>query len=190
MQSLKAGTLSETEIMELPSRMQTEHIADIFDPEYRLEERSEWEQYDMLYSSGDTVLEGHAFSGDEKKGFVLLYVDGDLLVRGSLVIEDDPESFLVVTGDLVVEGSLLLAGFAEVQGNTRVAGALLGDYNHGYARFCGDVSAGLFVENDDYALDIDGERAFKRTAVAADIAAADIAAAIRAGAPAGEVTGD
>jgi hypothetical protein len=155
MKSLNAGTLSRSEALELESRIRTEHLKDILDIGYRLDD----EHQDILWSQGSTTMEGivnSSGSASLEGAFTLLVVDGDLTVKGSLLVEDDPPGFVVVTGDLNVEGNLLTAGFLEVQGKTKVGGVLVGDYNHGVAKLLGDVTAGAWVQNNDYQLDIEG----------------------------------
>src|SRR5258708_2217323 len=107
MYSLKQGTLSESKIIGLKDKIQTDHLRDVFDPEHEFPSSNGG---DMLYADSSTTT-SKVQCGD----FTLLFVEGDLTVTGSLAIDDDPPTFLIVTGDLTIEGSLLTAGWVEVQ---------------------------------------------------------------------------
>jgi hypothetical protein len=93
-----------------------------------------------LHVHGDLDLMGeHAY---------LLVVLGDLVVDGSYGDYDDPESYVLVTGDMQAR-DVVTAGWLEVHGDLRTD-RLIGDYNACSAYIGGDVRAGLFYGEEHH----------------------------------------
>jgi hypothetical protein len=99
-----------------------------------------------LHVAGDLDL--------RKEGAYLLVVRGNLVVDGAYHDYDDPESFLLVTGDMQAR-DVITAGWLEVHGDL-ATGRLLGDYNDCAAVIGGNVCAALFY-GEEHHFTIGGE---------------------------------
>lgn len=78
----------------------------------------------------------------------LLVVLGDLVVDGAYGDSDDPESFLLVTGNMRAR-DVVTAGWLEVHGDLSTD-RLIGDYNDCSAYIGGDVHARLFYGEEHH----------------------------------------
>lgn len=78
----------------------------------------------------------------------LLVVLGDLVVDGTYGDDDDPESFLLVTGNMRAR-DVVTAGWLEVHGDLSTD-RLIGDYNDCAAYIGGDVHAQLFYGEEHH----------------------------------------
>ncbi|WP_405178598.1 hypothetical protein OG225_31840 [Nocardia sp. NBC_01377] len=107
---------------------------------------------DILFVAGDLHIRGDLDLFTE--GAFLLIVLGDLRVDGAYTDQDDPETYLLVTGDMHAR-DVVTAGWLEVHGDLRV-GRLIGDYNDCSAYIGGDISAGLFY-GEEHFFTIEGE---------------------------------
>lgn len=107
---------------------------------------------ETIFHDGDLALDD--LSDLDGLGFARLIVRGDLTVRGSVRLSDDPAQLLIVTGDLRA-AHVLTGGGLVVLGNLVVAGCLMGDYNHGSTYVRGDVRATLFYP-EEYFFEVGG----------------------------------
>ncbi|TCJ96324.1 hypothetical protein DFR71_2351 [Nocardia alba] len=107
---------------------------------------------DILYVAGDLHIEGDLDLGAE--GAFLLIVNGTLRVDGAYTDQDDPETYLLVTGDMHAR-DVVTAGWLEVHGDLHT-GRLIGDYNDCSAHIGGDVLADLFY-GEEHFFTIEGE---------------------------------
>lgn len=96
---------------------------------------------DVLFHDGDLEIGGDFRTGIEP-WTQMLVVHGDLVVGGLLEDCLDPESLIVVTGDLRA-GNLITEGWLEVQGGVTVDGCVLFEDNDCIAHIVGDLTAGL-----------------------------------------------
>ncbi|WP_406500072.1 hypothetical protein OG936_36710 [Streptomyces sp. NBC_00846] len=96
---------------------------------------------DVLFHDGDLEIGGDFHTGIEP-WTQMLVVHGDLAVSGLLEDCLDPESLIVVTGDLRA-GNLITEGWLEVQGNVTIDGCVLFEDNDCSARIVGNLTAGL-----------------------------------------------
>jgi hypothetical protein len=101
---------------------------------------------DLLVVSGDLHVPGDLDL--MRGGAYVLVVDGDLTVDGVYRDYDDPESFLLVTGDLQAR-DVVTAGWLEVHGDLR-CGHLIGDYNDCSTYIGGDVHARFFYGEEHF----------------------------------------
>ncbi|MEU5164002.1 hypothetical protein AB0G74_30910 [Streptomyces sp. NPDC020875] len=101
---------------------------------------------DLRLVEGDLRISGDLDLTRERVG--LLMVLGDLVVDGAYADSDDPESFLLVTGDMRAR-DVVTAGWLEVHGDLST-GCLIGDYNDCSASIGGDVSARLFYGEEHH----------------------------------------
>lgn len=99
------------------------------------------DRVDVLFHDGDLEIRGDFRTGVEPWAEMLV-VHGDLAVHG--LFEDclDPESVVVVTGDLRA-GNVITKGWLEVGGDLAVAGHVLFDDNDCSAEIFGDITAGF-----------------------------------------------
>ncbi|MEU9620601.1 hypothetical protein ACIQWV_32795 [Streptomyces sp. NPDC098085] len=95
---------------------------------------------DVWFVDGDLHIPGDLELAHECA--YLLIVLGDLVVDGVYGDSDDPESFLLVTGNMRVR-DVVTAGWLEVHGDLSTD-RLIGDYNDCGADIGGDVHAQLF----------------------------------------------
>ncbi len=101
---------------------------------------------DILVASGDLHITGDLDLADE--GAFVLIVDGRLTVDGLYHDSDDPESYLLVTGDMRAR-DVITAGWLEVHGSL-TTGRLIGDYNDCSAHLAGDVHAEFFYGEEHF----------------------------------------
>lgn len=109
---------------------------------------------DALLVDGDLIIHGNLDTGDHgeredgEPEATLLVVRGDLVVHGLYrdACNDAPD-LVCVLGELRAE-HVISAAYLEVQGNLRVAGIVVGDYNDGAAKIGGDLAARLFAPAD------------------------------------------
>jgi hypothetical protein len=101
---------------------------------------------DVLFADGDLHVPGDLDLTDERA--YLLVVHGDLTVGGCYCDSDDPESFLLVTGDMRAR-DVVTAGWLEVHGDLHT-GRLIGDYNDCSALIGGNVHAELFYGEEHW----------------------------------------
>lgn len=105
----------------------------------------------------------------ERQSVFLILITGDLIVHNYIYNENtDGSTGLIVLGN--VQASNIIVGGQEIYigGNLEVNELFWGDYNHGMLSVCGNVTAPLFVETDEYYVGIKGERHFKKHWVDAD----------------------
>lgn len=100
------------------------------------------EDVDVLFHDGDLRIDGDLRTGVEPRRIGMLVVHGDLIVGGLLEDSLDPESLIVVTGDLRA-GNLITEGWLEVQGDVVIDGCVLFEDNECSAHVLGDLTAGL-----------------------------------------------
>ncbi len=86
----------------------------------------------------------------------MLVVLGDLRVDGAYTDTDDPETFLLVTGDMRAR-DVVTSGWLEVHGDLSTD-RLIGDYNDCAAHIGGDVLVTLFY-GEEHFFTIEGELA-------------------------------
>lgn len=142
--SLRQGQVSEDEVRGLLGR-----FADAYKTRATLEVLAETDSssyYDIFVASGDLEVAGDLDMMKEEAG--VLVVDGSLTVQGAYSDYDDPETFLLVTGDMSAR-DVQTAGWLEVHGNLTV-GSLIGDYNDCGAWIGGDVRARLFYGEEHH----------------------------------------
>ncbi|MGW0941387.1 hypothetical protein ACWD4O_02380 [Streptomyces sp. NPDC002623] len=101
---------------------------------------------DVWLADGDLHVHGDLDLHQERA--YLLVVLGDLVVDGGYADYDDPESYLLVTGDMRAR-DVVTAGWLEVHGELR-ADRLIGDYNDCAAYIGGDVHTGLFYGEEHH----------------------------------------
>ncbi|MFH9202030.1 hypothetical protein ACH4KO_10070 [Streptomyces anulatus] len=101
---------------------------------------------DVWFVDGDLHIPGDLDLTDES--VYLLVVLGDLVVDGAYGDSDDPESFLLVTGNMRAR-DVVTGGWTEVHGELR-ADRLIGDYNDCSAYIGGDVHAQLFYGEEHH----------------------------------------
>jgi hypothetical protein len=101
---------------------------------------------DFLLVDGDLHVPGDLDLTDQ--GIYVLAVLGDLTVDGAYGDSDDPESMLLVTGNMTAR-DVVTAGFLEVHGDLDT-GRLIGDYNDCDAYIGGDVRANLFYGEEHF----------------------------------------
>jgi hypothetical protein len=101
---------------------------------------------DMRLVEGDLHVPGDLDLTRER--IHLLVVLGDLLVDGAYGDGDDPESFLLVTGDMRAR-DVVTAGWLEVHGDLSTD-RLIGDYNDCGAHIGGDVRTRLFYGEEHH----------------------------------------
>jgi hypothetical protein len=111
---------------------------------------------DTLYHEGSLELED--LSDWDALGISNLIVNGNLTIKNSLVLSDDPGALLVVLGNLSA-ANVQTAGGLVVTGDLQVSGCLFGDYNHGSTYVRGSLSARLFYP-EEYFFEVCGETAF------------------------------
>ncbi|MEU4416496.1 hypothetical protein [Nocardia salmonicida] len=147
--SFTAGQVSRAEILAAIDGFREEYKA-----EQIAEALDEIQDYnaDILHVAGDLRIEGDLDLGTE--GALLLIVDGNLRVDGAYTDQDDPETYLLVTGDMHAR-DVVTAGWLEVHGDLHV-GRLIGDYNDCSAYIGGDVLADLFY-GEEHFFTIEGE---------------------------------
>ncbi|MEV0354545.1 hypothetical protein AB0H71_00615 [Nocardia sp. NPDC050697] len=95
---------------------------------------------DFVVVEGDLHVRGDL--DPAAAGAFLLVVTGDLTVDGVYTDSDDPETFLLVGGDLRAR-DVVTAGWLEVGGDLR-ANRVVGDYNDCAADIGGSVHCALF----------------------------------------------
>jgi hypothetical protein len=134
--SVVRGTLGLGEIGSLAgftrgsqARREVERVARHWDPE------ADW--IDVLFHEGDLVMD-HDYVTDRQPWTAMLVVHGNLVVRGVFEDSADPESVVVVTGDLRA-GSVITRGWLEVGGSLAVDGGVLFEDNE-----CSECSAEIF----------------------------------------------
>jgi hypothetical protein len=94
---------------------------------------------DVLLHDGDLVIDGDFSTGIEPwTGWLI--VRGNLEVKGLLEDWDDPESSIIITGNLCAN-NLITRGWLEVHGDLRVHQNLIFLHNDCSAEIFGDVSA-------------------------------------------------
>ncbi|WP_405720534.1 hypothetical protein [Streptomyces sp. NBC_00046] len=101
---------------------------------------------DIGFVDGDLHIPGDLDLAQE--GVYLLVVLGDLVVGGVYGDGDDPESFLLVTGNMRAR-DIVTAGWLEVHGDLSTD-RLIGDYNDCSAYIGGDVHARLFYGEEHH----------------------------------------
>ncbi|GAA3228278.1 hypothetical protein [Actinocorallia longicatena] len=146
--SLQRGQVTETELREAAELFREAHKT-----ERMIGALDEIADYvtDVLFADGGLDVPGDLDLTGE--GVHLLVVRGDLTVGGCYGDGDDPESFLLVTGDMRAK-DVVTAGWLEVHGDLRT-GRLIGDYNDCSALVGGDVHATLFY-GEEHWFDIGG----------------------------------
>lgn len=147
--SFKANQVSREEILAAIEGFREEYKA-----ERITEALDDIESYtlDILFVAGDLHVRGDLDLFTE--GAFLLIVLGDLRVDGVYTDQDDPETYLLVTGDMRAR-DVVTAGWMEVHGDLDV-GRLIGDYNDCSAYIGGDISADLFY-GEEHFFTIEGE---------------------------------
>ncbi len=95
---------------------------------------------DLYIADGDLHIPGDLDL--TKENIFLLIVLGDLVVDGTYSDADDPESLLLVTGNMRSR-DVVTAGWLEIHGNL-TTDQLIGDYNDCGAHIGGDVHTRLF----------------------------------------------
>lgn len=101
---------------------------------------------DVWFVDGDLHIPGDLDLTDES--VYLLVVLGDLVVDGAYGDSDDPESFLLVTGNMRAR-DVVTGGWLEVHGDLSTD-RLIGDYNDCSAYIGGDVHARLFYGEEHH----------------------------------------
>lgn len=147
--SFTAGQVSRAEILAAIDGFREEYKAEQITE--ALDEIGDYNS-DILYVAGDLHIEGDLDLAAE--GALLLIVNGNLRVDGAYTDQDDPETYLLVTGDMHAR-DVVTAGWLEVHGDLRV-GRLIGDYNDCSAYIGGDVLADLFY-GEEHFFTIEGE---------------------------------
>ena len=146
--SLRRGTLSLDEVDHIAeqqvrgeqARLQISRLAQMWrtDPESHTT--------DLLIHDGDLEIDGDYIT-DLEQWTELLIVSGDLTVSGRYEDSRDPESVVIVTGNLRA-GNLITAGWLEVHGNVEVNQCALFDDNDCCAEVFGDLTAGALIFTD------------------------------------------
>lgn len=101
---------------------------------------------DAYLWEGDLCVDGDFCTSDADA--IWLIVRGDLIVQG--LYEDtcnDGPTYVLVEGSLRAS-DVITAGVLDVLGDLRVSGTVLGDYNDGGARIRGDLHARLYAPTD------------------------------------------
>ncbi|MFC8531199.1 hypothetical protein [Nocardia sp. NPDC057227] len=147
----KSGELSRKRLLEL--------IASVRDEGKRarlVEAVDEIEDYerDFVVVEGDLHVSGDL--DPAAAGAYLLVVTDDLTVDGCYSDSDDPETFLLVGGDLRAR-DVVTAGWLEITGDLR-ANRVIGDYNDCGADIGGSVHCALFY-GEEHHFTIGGELA-------------------------------
>ncbi|MFH8520651.1 hypothetical protein ACH4CE_37590 [Streptomyces gelaticus] len=101
---------------------------------------------DIWFVDDDLHIPGDLDLTDES--VYLLVVLGDLVVDGAYGDSDDPESFLLVTGNMRAR-DVVTGGWLEVHGDLRTD-RLIGDYNDCSAYIGGDIHARLFYGEEHH----------------------------------------
>ncbi|MCX4850253.1 hypothetical protein [Streptomyces sp. NBC_00893] len=101
---------------------------------------------DIWFIDGDLHISGDLDLADES--VYLFVVLGDLVVDGAYGDSDDPECFLLVTGNMRAR-DVVTGGWLEVHGDLRTD-RLIGDYNDCSAYIGGDVHARLFYGEEHH----------------------------------------
>ncbi|MFE7041016.1 hypothetical protein ACFU9X_16675 [Streptomyces atratus] len=101
---------------------------------------------DVWFVDGDLHIPGDLDLTQE--GVYLLVVLGDLVVDGAYGDSDDPESFLLVAGNMRAR-DVVTGGWLEVHGDLSTD-RLIGDYNDCGVHIGGDVHAQLFYGEEHH----------------------------------------
>ncbi|MGW2045869.1 hypothetical protein ACWCPF_11880 [Streptomyces sp. NPDC001858] len=141
--SLKQRQVSRSEVLAAVGRFRDGHK--IKHVTAGLDEIEDYES-DVRLVDGDLHVRGDLDLHQERA--YLLVVLGDLVVDGGYADYDDPESYLLVTGDMKAR-DVVTAGWLEVHGDLR-ADRLIGDYNDCAAYIGGDVRTGLFYGEEHH----------------------------------------
>ncbi|MCW6003969.1 hypothetical protein K1W54_05135 [Micromonospora sp. CPCC 205371] len=141
--SLRRGQVTDTEV-----RGAVEMFRESYKAKHVIAALAEFEGYatDVLLADGDLHVPGDLDLAAEQ--VYLLVVRGDLTVGGYYRDSDDPESFLLVTGEMRAR-DVVTAGWLEVHGDL-YTGRLIGDYNDCSALIGGDVHAELFYGEEHW----------------------------------------
>ncbi|MBQ1105052.1 hypothetical protein ACH4MN_06970 [Streptomyces anulatus] len=142
--SYKKNQVSQAEILTAISRFREEYkIKHVTAALGAIEEYDGdiWLADDDLHIPGDLDL-------TPERAPHLLVVLGDLAVDGVYGDSDDPESFLLVTGNMQAR-DVVTAGWLEVHGDLSTD-RLIGDYNDCSAYIGGDVHAQLFYGEEHH----------------------------------------
>ena len=120
----------------------------------------EFENELVLFHDGDLRLDqldlDMARNEDGEYPFLLL-VAGNLRVDGAITNEEtDGAMGLIVLGDLHARDMVVGGQEIYVTGNVHVDGLFWGDYNHGDLTVEGDVHAALFIDTDQYHVNVAG----------------------------------
>lgn len=109
---------------------------------------------DVFVTDGDLHVDGDLVMGKTANAGLLI-VRGSLDVRGLLSTMLDPDTVLVVTGDVTAQRTIS-SGFFEVGGSLRVENESLWLDNDGCAEVFGDLRAG-FLYTKYHAVRVHGE---------------------------------
>ncbi len=142
--SLRSGNVTSDEVRELVPLIRTKGVGGGI-----REMVDELDSYDgdIYIHDGDLTIAGDFDAGE--LGVLLLWVKGTLTVEGGYRDTDDPQTIVVVTGDLRAR-DVVTAGFLEVHGNMTVTGRVIGDYNDCQAWIGGDLTCSLFYPEEHY----------------------------------------
>ncbi len=135
------------------------------------------DQYDdelVLYYAGDLELdvlnldsplrqewsqEEDTDEATELETILLIIVEGNMNVHRMIANEDtDGATGLIVLGDLSAPYMLVGGQEIYITGHLHTEHLLWGDYNHGELIVRGDLSGGLLLQTDQYAVEVRGEQ--------------------------------
>ncbi|MGB4812381.1 MAG: hypothetical protein WBP13_07885 [Methylophilaceae bacterium] len=126
---------------------------------------SEW----VLFHEGDLTLDSLNLDSIEilapalpnNEIIFLLLVVGNLTVKHYIYNENtDGATGLIILGNLQTQNALVGGQEIFVTGNSIFSEVFWGDYNHGDLTVKGDVSALVFMETEQYHVNIEGKQAF------------------------------
>ncbi|MBW1298473.1 hypothetical protein [Aquimarina litoralis] len=101
----------------------------------------------ILYHKGDFSVQGNLDLF--RSGISGLIVEGNLVVNGKVITYDDPETFLLVTGNLTIN-SLKNSGMLEVGGDLNANEFIIGDYNHGFVSVHRNAKTPFFYPEEHF----------------------------------------
>ncbi|WP_125916944.1 hypothetical protein [Hymenobacter coccineus] len=125
--------------------------------------QSEFDDEPVIVFESSTVLDllNLDFPSDETEHIFLILVKGNLTVKRYVYNEEtDGAVGLIVLGDLRA-GNMLVGGQeVYVTGDLMVDEVFWGDYNHGDLHVLGMATAKVFVETDEYSVNVTGQTKF------------------------------
>ncbi|HEX8326575.1 MAG TPA: hypothetical protein VF629_03460 [Hymenobacter sp.] len=127
------------------------------------ERTGEFDEESVLLFDQSAVIEKLHLDApfDEVEHVFLIVVQGDLTIEKYIYNEDtDGAAGLIVLGDLRVRNMLVGGQEIYVTGSLIVAEVFWGDYNHGDLHVVGNATSTVFVETDDYSVNIEGQSSF------------------------------